>query len=145
MILNSKTELNQLTAISPIDGRYFPQVQVLSDYFSEYAYLRTGLGIELKYIIFLSELKIFRTLTNKEKKFIDNIYSSFTTKKAYELKEKGTPDGLRIHDLKSIEYYIKSIFLQTSLSDVVQWIHFGLTSNDIVDNAYRTLVHLKMF
>lgn len=129
-----------ITNISPIDGRYSDVTNPLRNFFSEYAYLRTGIKIEIEYFIFLSNLKIFRSLTLKEKKLIKKIYADFNPTEAIKLKTAGTPDGLRIHDLKSIEYYLKNALQNTSLSDTTQWIHFGLTSYDIVDNSYRTLI-----
>lgn len=128
---------DRLLSISPIDGRYFDVTQPLKTYFSEYAYLKTGIEIEIKYLIFLSRIKIFRRLTTKERDLLKNIYSEFTIQKAIDLKEKGARDGLRIHDLKSIEYFIKRSLQGISLSDITQWVHFGLTSYDIVENSYR--------
>ena len=129
-----------VTNISPIDGRYLDVTNPLRNFFSEQAYLKAGIKIEIEYFIFLSNIKIFRSLTAKEKKLIGNIYLNFTPKEAVKLKSAGTPDGLRIHDLKSIEYYLKNALQKTSLSDTAQWIHFGLTSNDIIDNLYRILI-----
>ena len=140
LLSNMTNNLNQLTAISPIDGRYADITNPLRNFFSEYAYLRAGIKIEIEYFTFLSDIKIFRSLTATEKKLVKKIYTDFTPTEAIKLKTAGTPDGLRIHDVKSIEYYLRKALQQTSLSDTTQWIHFGLTSNDIVDNSYRTLV-----
>jgi len=129
-----------ITNISPIDGRYTDVTSPLRNYFSEHAYLRASLRIEIEYFAFLSKIKIFKPLTPKEKGLIKKIYLNFTPAEAIKLKTAGTPDGLRIHDLKSIEYYLKSALQNTSLSNTTQWIHFGLTSNDIVDNAYRLMI-----
>lgn len=133
-------DTDTLTSISPIDGRYSDVTSPLRNFFSEHAYLKTGLKIETEYFIFLSKIKIFRSLTTREIKFLKNIYLNFSPQEAVRLKTAGARDGLRIHDLKSIEYYFKSALVKTSLSSLSQWIHFGLTSNDIVDNAYRTLI-----
>jgi len=132
--------LNSLSAVSPIDGRYSDATGILSNYFSEHAYLKAGIKIEIEYFIFLSNFKVFRSLTTREKKQVKNIYLNFTPGESFKLKTAGTPDGLRIHDLKSIEYYLKSVLQNSSLSDTTQWLHFGLTSNDIVDNTYRILI-----
>lgn len=133
-------DLNCLTAISPIDGRYADTTKPLQNYFSEYAYLKTCVEIELKYLVFLSQLNICRSLTEKEKIFIERVYSDFTVENADELKKKGAPDGLRIHDLKSVEYYLKRVFQSSSLTNLTNWIHFGITSCDIIDNAYRLMI-----
>lgn len=133
-------DLSRLTAISPIDGRYFDVTYQLQNYFSEYAYLKTGIEVEIKYLIFLSDQKIIRTFSKKERKILEDAYGGFSPKKALELKNNGAKDGLRIHDIKSVEYYIRNTIRKTSLNNISGWIHFGLTSNDIIDNAYRILV-----
>jgi len=129
-----------ITNISPIDGRYVDVTTPLRNYFSEHAYLRACLRIEIEYFIFLSKINIFRSLTAKEIKLLKNIHLNFTPQEAVNLKTAGARDGLRIHDLKSVEYYFKNSLQNTSLSTLTQWIHFGLTSYDIIDNSYRTLV-----
>lgn len=129
--------LDQLTAISPIDGRYLSQAITLSNYFSEYALFKYRVQIELKYLIFLSKEKITKKLTNKEEKEIKKIYEKFLLEDAQKIKnfEKETK-----HDVKAVEYFIRQKFSQTSLSNMVNWIHFGLTSYDINDNAYRLMI-----
>jgi len=129
--------LNQLTAISPIDGRYLSQASSLSNHFSEYALFKYRVEIELKYLIFLSKEKVVRKITQKEEKQIMQIYKKFSLKDAQKIKdfEKETK-----HDIKAVEYFIRHKFAKTSLSSLANWIHFGLTSNDTNDNAYRLMI-----
>ncbi|PIZ50224.1 adenylosuccinate lyase [Candidatus Woesebacteria bacterium CG_4_10_14_0_2_um_filter_39_14] len=130
-------DLNQLTAISPIDGRYFLQTCTLTNYFSEFALFKYRVEIELRYLIFLSKEKITGKITQKEEKQIMEIYERFSLKDAQKIKdfEKETK-----HDVKAVEYFIRHKFTQTSLSNLGNWIHFGLTSNDINDNVYRLMI-----
>ncbi len=130
-------DLNNLTAISPIDGRYLSQVINLSNYFSEYALFKYRIRIELVYLIFLSNEKITRGLTKKEEKEIRKIYEKFSPEDAQKIKELEKETK---HDIKAVEYFIRQKFAHTSLSNMKKWIHFGLTSNDINDNAYRLIM-----
>lgn len=130
-------KLSTLTAISPIDGRYFLQTNALSNYFSEYALFKYRVEIELKYLIFLSKEKITRAITKEEEKQIRGVYEKFSLKDAQKIKDLETETK---HDVKAVEYFIRNKFSQTSLSNLENWIHFGLTSNDINDNAYRLMI-----
>lgn len=128
---------NTITNISPIDGRYLLQTDALSNYFSEYALFKYRVRIELKYLIFLSKEKIIRNVTKEEERKITKIYKKFTLEDAQKIKDLEIKTG---HDVKAVEYFIRNIFSQTSLSSLGNWIHFGLTSNDINDNAYRLMI-----
>ncbi len=130
-------ELSKLLAISPIDGRYLSQVINLSNYFSEYALFKYRVEIELKYLIFLSKEGVARKITQKEEKQIPEIYEKFSLKDAQIIKdfEKETK-----HDVKAVEYFIRQKFTEIPLSHLGNWIHLGLTSNDINDNAYRLMI-----
>ncbi len=129
--------LNELTAISPIDGRYRSQVEELSNYFSEYAYIKYRLDIEIKYLIELSDFKIIRKLDSTESKFLDQITKSFDLRECQKVKKIETKTK---HDLKAIEYYIKEKLSGSSLSDVAEYVHFGLTSEDINNIAIRLML-----
>lgn len=131
-----------LLSISPLDGRYIYQTQELQTYFSEYALNKTRVEVELKYLLFLNEKLKFKKLSIKENAYIKKIYEKFTLsdcKKIKKLEEKTK------HDVKAVEYFIGSKFRKYNISNLDQWIHFGLTSNDINDNAYRILISKSLY
>ena len=122
--------LNQLTAISPVDGRYYQQVSVLSEYFSEYALIRYRVHVEIEYFIALCQADlpqlngvnpaIFPTLRK--------VVTAFSETDALWIKEKEKETN---HDVKAVEYFVKEKFDQFGLSTYSEFIHFGLTSQDI--------------
>ena len=128
-------ELHPLTAISPIDGRYHHQLQPLGEYFSEYALIKYRLQVEVDYFIFLSEKKFFSIGANTKKHLLDAV-ENFSLKDALEIKkiEKTTN-----HDVKAVEYFLKAKLDQTKDADSKEWIHFGLTSQDINNTAIPLL------
>lgn len=121
---------HSLSAISPIDGRYYKQVEELSLYFSEYALIKYRVFVEIEYFIALCEIPIIQLKDIEESKFEDlrNIYKSFTIEDALEIKdiEKTTN-----HDVKAVEYFIKKKIEKLGLGGYKEFIHFGLTSQDI--------------
>ncbi len=126
--------LNELTAITPADGRYRSKTKVLADYFSEYALIRYRVLVEIEYFIALCELSI-PSLKGIDKKFYKQlryIYIDFTEKDAEKIKdiEKTTN-----HDVKAVEYFIKEKFDELGLAQYKEFIHFGLTSQDINNTA----------
>lgn len=127
-------ELQELTAISPIDGRYRSQTAVLADYFSEFALIRYRLQVEVEYFIALCEYPLPQLKQVKSDVFptLRAIYTEFTPEAAQRVKaiEKVTN-----HDVKAIEYYIKEVFDAEGLSAYKEFIHFGLTSQDINNTA----------
>ncbi len=126
-------ELNSLTAISPVDGRYRKKIEKLSEYFSEFALIKNRIRVEIEYLIFLSKQRIIRKLTSDEEKFLKKIYSGFELKNAEEVKsiEKKTN-----HDVKAVEYYIRKKIEMTSLEGLSEKIHICLTSEDTNNIAY---------
>ncbi len=128
-------ELHPLTAISPLDGRYRSQLQQLGEYFSEYALIKYRIQVEISYFIFLSEKKFF-TLSPAAKKYLVNLVDNFSLEDALEIKkiEKTTN-----HDVKAVEYFLKTRMNQTKDADLKEWIHFGLTSQDINNTAIPLL------
>ncbi len=127
-------ENNRLLAISPIDGRYGSKTDALSRYFSEYGLIKYRVRIEVEYLIALSRYKL-PNLKPIEKSMIEKvkeIYLNFSPENAQEVKniEKTTN-----HDVKAVEYYIKSKFDKLGLTDSKEFIHFGLTSQDINNTA----------
>ncbi|MGN6439054.1 MAG: adenylosuccinate lyase [Agriterribacter sp.] len=128
-------DLSALTAISPVDGRYRNQLQHLDQYFSEYALIRYRILVEIEYFIALGEKKFF-ALKPVHIKPLKEIYQQFTTDKALEIKniEKVTN-----HDVKAVEYFIKRELDALKLGQFKEWIHFGLTSQDVNNTAVPLL------
>lgn len=128
------TNLNLLTAISPVDGRYRSKVDELTNYFSEYALIRYRVQVEIEYFIALCELPLPQ-LNNIEKKVfpvLRSIYTSFSVADAQKVKDT---ENITNHDVKAVEYFIKDKFDAIGLSDYKEFIHFGLTSQDINNTA----------
>lgn len=128
------TNLNLLTAISPVDGRYRSKVDELTNYFSEYALIRYRVQVEIEYFIALCELPLPQ-LNNIEKKIfpvLRSIYTSFSVADAQKVKDT---ESITNHDVKAVEYFIKDKFDEIGLSDYKEFIHFGLTSQDINNTA----------
>lgn len=119
-------ELNSLTAISPIDGRYRQQVQHLDDYFSEYALIRYRVLVEVEYFLFLNKKRFFQLEAATRRK-LQTIPEQFSLEDAQWIKTKEKETN---HDVKAVEYFLKNK-LGEELSAVAEWIHFGLTSQDI--------------
>lgn len=127
--------MHELEAINPIDGRYRTKVESLTRYFSEAALIKYRTRVEVEYLIALSETKglNLRAFTKAEKILLVSIYQEFTLADAKKVKEK---EAVTNHDVKSVEYFLKDKLTGTSLEDMVEWIHFALTSEDINNIAY---------
>jgi len=130
--------LNPLTAISPVDGRYFEVVKPLTPYFSEYGLIRYRVQIEIEYFIALSgmvpELEDFPVHKLND---LRKIYKNFAQAHATEIKEI---EKITNHDVKAVEYYIKKQFEKLGLDDFKEFIHFGLTSQDINNTSIPLLL-----
>lgn len=123
-------ELNSLTAISPIDGRYRNKVDALGNYFSEYALIKYRVRIEVEYFIALCELPLPQ-LADIDKAIFEklrNIYCNFTTADAQRIKDI---ESITNHDVKAVEYFLKEEFDKLNIQKYKEFIHFGLTSQDI--------------
>lgn len=120
-------ELNNLTAISPIDGRYRKQISQLDEYFSEYALIKYRVTVEVKYFLFLAEEKIFK-IPAKLKEVLHAVVTNFSLEDAQHIKEI---ESVTNHDVKAVEYFLKEKLDAANASDIKEWIHFGLTSQDI--------------
>ncbi|MBS1559233.1 MAG: adenylosuccinate lyase [Bacteroidetes bacterium] len=131
--------LHTLTAISPIDGRYFETVKKLSAYFSEYALMRYRILVEVEYFIALCEYPVEQLKSFPPDQFssLRKIYSAFSEAEALEIKEIEKTTN---HDVKAVEYFIKKEFDKRSLSPFKEFIHFGLTSQDINNTATPLLL-----
>lgn len=127
-------DITTLTAITPVDGRYRKQVEELSKYFSEEALIRARIEVEVKYLIALSESGLIRKLTAKEKvKLLELGYK--TTQSQIERVKK--VEERTKHDVKAVEIILRELLGTGSLKDVVEMIHFGLTSEDVNNLAQR--------
>ena len=132
-------KLSLLTAISPIDGRYRNSVDQLDAYFSEYALIRYRVMVEVEYFIALCELPLPQLNDVDKKVFtsLRNIYKKFSVSDAEAVKaiEKTTN-----HDVKAVEYFIKEKFKKLKLSKYQEFVHFGLTSQDINNTAFPCML-----
>ncbi len=124
-------DLQTLTAISPVDGRYRKQVQHLDEYFSEYALIRYRLWVEVEYFLFLGEKKFFKIPANV-KTHLYSMLQGFSVEDA--LKIKAT-EKITNHDVKAVEYFLKTELDKCNGSNLKEWVHFGLTSQDINNTA----------
>jgi adenylosuccinate lyase len=126
--------LNTLTAISPVDGRYRNKVEKLEEYFSEYALIRYRVRIEIRYFIALCEIPLpaLKTVTPHDLDQLYNIESSFSMDDAQRIKEIEKTTN---HDVKAVEYFLKEKFDAAGLSRYKEYIHFGLTSQDVNNTA----------
>ena len=123
-----------LNSISPIDGRYFDKTKVLNKYFSEKALIFYRLKVEVEYFISLCKIGIPQLDNFESKKFdeLRKIYLKFSDEDAAEIKEI---EKVTNHDVKAVEYYIKQKFDALSLAEYKEFVHFGLTSQDINNTA----------
>tara|TARA_B000000557_G_scaffold179393_1_gene146338 strand:+ start:53 stop:1396 length:1344 start_codon:yes stop_codon:yes gene_type:complete len=123
-----------LGAISPVDGRYFDKTEKLKKYFSEKALIHYRLKVEVEYFIALCEAQIPQLSNFNNKKFKDlrKIYLDFTFDDAVEIKKIENSTN---HDVKAVEYFIKQKFDKIGISKYKEFIHFGLTSQDINNTA----------
>jgi adenylosuccinate lyase len=124
-------QLQSLTAISPLDGRYRKQLEELAPYFSEFALIRYRVLVEVEYFIALSEQKLF-SLAKPQAAALRKIYQEFTIENAQQIKDT---EKITNHDVKAVEYFVKDELKKLGLEDRLEWVHFGLTSQDINNTA----------
>jgi adenylosuccinate lyase len=124
-------DLHQLTAISPIDGRYRSQLQHLDEYFSEYALIKYRVMVEVEYFLFLGEKKFFK-IPALVKSHLQNAAANFSIEDAATIKET---EKITNHDVKAVEYFLKAELDKCNAAHLKEWIHFGLTSQDINNTA----------
>jgi adenylosuccinate lyase len=127
-------ELNFLTAISPLDGRYRQKVDELDLYFSEFGLIRYRLMVEIEYFIALCNIPLPQLVDFKKDNFkvLRSIYEDFDLTDAEKIKER---EKITNHDIKAIEYYLKERFFQSGWGKWSEFIHLGLTSQDINNTA----------
>jgi adenylosuccinate lyase len=129
-------ELNTLTAISPIDGRYRKQLAFLDEYFSEFALMKYRVKVEVLYFLFLSKKKFF-PLNAKVKNELLNLINDFNIEDAQQIKQT---EAITNHDVKAVEYFIKDFLKKHNATESIEWVHFGLTSQDINNTAIPQLL-----
>jgi adenylosuccinate lyase len=128
-------QLQPLTAISPLDGRYRRQLKTLAEYFSEYALIRYRVMVEVEYFMALSAEKLFDMPAGR-KDALKNIYKDFSLEDAQQVKDT---EKITNHDVKAVEYFVKEKLKALQLDQQVEWVHFGLTSQDINNTAIPLL------
>lgn len=129
-------QLTDLTAISPLDGRYRQKTAHLASFVSEYALIKNRLAVEAKYLIALSNTGIIRKITDAEKEMLLSFGSKLTIAQAQNVKivEEKTR-----HDVKAMEIVFRKMVQGASLEDLIEYIHFGLTSEDVNNLSYRLM------
>ena len=127
-------DLNNILSISPIDGRYYSKTESLSPYFSEYGLIKYRVFVEVEYFIALSKLPIetLKNLSEKERGNIRLIYQNFSHQDALKIKEIEKEIN---HDVKAVEYFLKIQFDKIGLYKYKEFVHFGLTSQDVNNTA----------
>lgn len=131
--------LSSLTAISPIDGRYRGKVEVLENYYSEYALIRYRVKVEIEYFIALCKLPLPQLAGVDHALFgeLRDIYAKFSVDDAQRVKDI---ESVTNHDVKAVEYFIKEQFDRLGLAQYKEFIHFGLTSQDINNTSVPMLI-----
>ncbi len=120
-------EISALTAISPVDGRYRKQLQHLDEYFSEFALIKYRVLVEVEYFIFLAEKKFFKLPATIKTQLLNTV-AGFSIADAEQIKET---EKITNHDVKAVEYFLKAVLDKCNAGHLKEWIHFGLTSQDI--------------
>lgn len=126
--------LTKLTAISPIDGRYYSKTKSLSPYFSEFGLIKNRVLVEIEYFIALSfqGLEAFPSLNSVQIDALRDIYQKFSEEDALWIKDS---EKITNHDVKAVEYYLKNKLESLQLNAYSEFVHFGLTSQDINNTA----------
>jgi adenylosuccinate lyase len=129
--------------ISSVDGRYYEKTQTLSEYFSEFGLMKYRVLMECEFLIVLLQTKgvNFRKISPKEVKQIQALYQNFNEESYQKIKayEKTTN-----HDVKAVEYFIKDCLKENKLNDLLEWVHFGLTSEDTNNCTYGLMLALSV-
>ena len=129
---------SSLTAISPIDGRYASKTSALQDYFSEYALIKYRVHVEIEYFIALVNAGLPQLAEFPKEHFttLRKIVTNFSVEDAEQIK---ATERTTNHDVKAVEYFIKDVFRQQGWTNSMEFIHFGLTSQDINNTAFPLL------
>lgn len=129
--------LEELTAITPLDGRYREKTEVLSPFVSEYGLIKTRIEVEARYLVALSDVGVVRTLTGEERERLMSFGDNISLEDAEKVK---TIESETRHDVKAMERAFRNMLEGTTLSDVVEKVHIGLTSEDINNISYRLML-----
>lgn len=131
--------LDSLLALTPLDGRYQSKTQDLRSFFSEYALIRYRIWVEIEYFLALSDtlLQLQNKIDSAAKEQLRNLYRTLTPEEAAKVKEI---ESVTNHDVKAVEYYIKTAFDALNLSWAKEFVHFGLTSQDINNTAFPMML-----
>jgi adenylosuccinate lyase len=134
-------ELNALTAISPVDGRYASKTESLRPYFSEYGLLHARVEVELRWLHLLgnnADIQEVPKLSSEAETFLNDLIANFSVEDAEEIKKIERTTN---HDVKAVEYFIKEKFkANPELNAISEFVHFACTSEDINNNAYGLMV-----
>jgi len=141
--LSKDDDLNTLTAISPLDGRYWSKVSNLSNYFSEFSLIKARVKVEIEYFIALCELPLPQLKDFPADSFAEmrSWYDKFTLADAKKIKDT---EKITNHDVKAVEYFVKEKFDEKKWIAFKEFIHFGLTSQDINNTAIPLLLKEAM-
>ncbi len=128
MLHHENAEIFALNALSPLDGRYVREMSPLQNYFSEFAYLRDRVRVEIEYVLALARFQLTRPSSQADEKLLRTAITDFTPNEARQIQaiERTTR-----HDVKAIEYYLRGKLGASPLADLAPWVHFGLTSEDV--------------
>ena len=131
--------LDSLLALTPLDGRYQSKTQDLRSFFSEYALIRYRIWVEIEYFLALSDTlpQLQNKIDSAAKEQLRNLYRTLTPEEAAKVKEI---ESVTNHDVKAVEYYIKTAFEALNLSWAKEFVHFGLTSQDINNTAFPMML-----
>lgn len=121
-------ELTALSAISPVDGRYRKQLAALAPYFSEFGLIHYRVRVEVEYFIFLAQKKVFTLPKGVTPAKLRKIYAEFSEAEAQQIKDI---ERVTNHDVKAVEYFLKEKLDALGAGDTKEWVHFGLTSQDV--------------
>lgn len=135
--MNNKLPFTELTAITPLDGRYRGKTSELAPYVSEFSLIRTRIEIEAKYLVALSEVGVVRKLKPEERQKLELFGENLSLEDA--IKVKKIEDETK-HDVKAMERVFRTMLSGTSLEDLTEMIHFGLTSEDVNNLSYRLML-----
>ena len=131
--------LDSLLALTPLDGRYQSKTQDLRSFFSEYALIRYRIWVEIEYFLALSDAlpQLQNKIDSATKEQLRDLYRTLTPEEATKVKEI---ESVTNHDVKAVEYYIKTAFDTLNLSWAKEFVHFGLTSQDINNTAFPMML-----
>lgn len=128
--------LTSLSAISPVDGRYRKQLEELAPYFSEFGLIRYRIRVEIEYFLALAQTGVFKLPAKVKPEQLRTIYQDLTEEQAQQVKDT---EKVTNHDVKAVEYFIKERLAALGGASCAEWVHFGLTSQDVNNTAIPLL------